>query len=122
MGEVKGPYNLTFASNASQTNSVLLGDCYAHLHIAVPSTSGAIGGNEKIYIESSHDDTTFYRHTSSEIISHILGADDLSIKSGLSNRIVSLMYQGGNYMRLSLSATVTASASCVFAVYGNKTN
>lgn len=120
MGEVKGPYNLTFASNASQTNSVLLGDCYEHLHIAVPSTSGAIGGNEKIYIESSHDDTTFYRHTSSEIISHVLGADDLSIKSGLSNRIVSLLYQGGNFIRLSLSGAVTASASSVFRVFGNK--
>jgi hypothetical protein len=117
---VKGPYALTFVTGASNTSSIYLGDVYDRIQVIIPSTSGVIGANEKVYIESSDDGSTFYRHTADEATTSVIGGNDLSIKSGISNRIVNIPYQGGNYMRLVQSAAVTASAQGVYTVYGFK--
>ena len=120
MSLVKGPYALTFAVAASNTSAIHLADVYDRIQIVIPSTSGAIGANEKVYIESSADGSTFYRHTADEAMTAVIGANDLSLKSGVSSRIVNLPYQGGNYMRLVQSAGVTSSAEVVYSVYGFK--
>lgn len=122
MARVKGPYALTFTTGASVTSAILLNDVFDQLNLAVPSTSGAIGANEKIYVESSCDNVTFSRHTAYESQTAVVGGTDLSIKSGLSSRLVPLPYQGCEYVRLAMSAGVTSSAQCVFQVFGLKNN
>jgi len=114
-------YTATMASGASYSVEVVFNETYDRVNLFIPSTSGAIGANEKIYVDSSNDGENWYRQTAYEVQTAVMGSNDFRIASGISNRVVPLPYVGCNYARVALSGGVSATGNVNFEFVCHKT-
>lgn len=115
-------YTSSMPSGASYSETVTFNETYDRVNLYVPSTSGAINGDEKIYIDSSNDGENWYRQVAYEVQTAVLGSNDFRLKSGISNRVVPLPFIGCNYARVALSGGVSCTGDIVFEFVCHKTS
>lgn len=114
-------YKASFTSGNSHSDAVHYRETFEWISLRVPSTSGVIGADEPIYVETSMDGETFYRSTAAELQTQVVGGNDLRVKSGVSLRAIPLPHVGGDYMRIALSAGVEANGDIEIVFVGDKT-
>lgn len=102
----------TMVTAASLTPSLQLPGSYLFVYLIVPTmTAGYSVASTPLYIQGSVDNVNFYRYVNVETNTNTIGANDLTIVSATSQRIINIPNFAMRYMKVEISGTATSVAT-----------
>lgn len=102
---------LTMASGASTVTATLDG-AWVYVYLQIPTMNAGYSTNSSpVWIQGSTDGTTYFRVSNVETNTSTVGANDFSIVSGASQRIVPLPNLGLKYMAVEISGAATGAGA-----------
>lgn len=121
MAFLQQAYPIAFKSsvtNLSQTSSLEMPGSFLYVYLMLPTMSvGYSAAATPIYLQVSPDNVTFYRFSNPESNTSVVGANDFTIQSSVSQKAVLIPSFGFRYVKLEISGTVTAPASQTSGFY-----
>lgn len=99
-------------SATSLTPGLAVPGNFLYMYLIVPTMSaGYSTGSTPIYVKGSIDGVTYYRYSNPENNTSTVGANDFTIQSSVSQRIVNIPNFSYPYIQLEVSGTATSPVS-----------
>lgn len=100
-------FPVTWTTGASLSNQIDLGGGYLYIALEIPGSVNAIFSTtaSPYYIQVANSSAGTFRRYMEPLTSTV--ANDFSIASAVSNRVVGIPYMGNRYVKIEMSGTVT---------------
>lgn len=99
-------------SATSLTPGLAIPGNYLYMYLVVPTmAAGYSSASTPIYVRGSLDGITYYRYSNPENNTSTVGANDFTVQSSVSQRIVNIPNFSYPYIQLEVSGTATSPAA-----------
>lgn len=101
----------TFVTGATQTPGMATPGVFLSMYLIIPTMSTGYAGDTQIWVRGSADGVNYYRFANVESNTFVVGTNDFTIASSVSQKCLYLPSFSFPYMKVEVSGAVTSNIS-----------